>query len=70
MCVVRVCLCVCVLCVRACVCVCVRARVRVRVCVQMVPHGYRVMHGGRLITVFSARNYLERETNDRCVVYI
>ncbi len=37
---------------------------------QMVPHGYRVMHGGRLVTVFSARNYLELEANDSAVLLV
>ena len=25
---------------------------------QFVDHGYKIMHGGQLVTVFSARNYL------------
>lgn len=31
---------------------------------QFVPEGYRVMHSGRLITVFSARNYFEKIENN------
>ena len=31
---------------------------------QYVRHGYKVMHGGRLITLFSARNYFGRVEND------
>ena len=31
---------------------------------QWVPHGYKVMHGGRLCTVFSARNYTGGSLND------
>jgi hypothetical protein len=27
---------------------------------QYVPEGYKIMHGGRLITLFSARDYLQQ----------
>lgn len=37
---------------------------------QFVPEGYRIMHGGRLITVFSARNYFERQTNNGALLLI
>ena len=37
---------------------------------QFVPEGYRIMHGGHLITVFSARNYHECETNSGAILLI
>jgi diadenosine tetraphosphatase ApaH/serine/threonine PP2A family protein phosphatase len=37
---------------------------------QVVHHGYKVMHGGRLLTVFSARNYLGRNTNDAALLLL
>jgi hypothetical protein len=37
---------------------------------QFVPHGYKVMHGGRLVTVFSARNYGGQLINDSAVLLI
>lgn len=37
---------------------------------QFVPEGYRIMHAGRLVTVFSARNYFNRESNDSAVIII
>ena len=37
---------------------------------QWVPHGYKVMHGGRLLTVFSARNYEGRVRNDSAILLI
>ncbi len=37
---------------------------------QFVPHGYKIMHSGRLITVFSARNYFEREENDGALILL
>ena len=37
---------------------------------QFVPEGYRIMHSGHLITVFSARNYHDSETNSGAVLLI
>jgi len=37
---------------------------------QFVPHGYKVMHGGRLVTVFSARNYGGQLMNDSAVLLV
>jgi len=40
---------------------------------QFVPHGYKYMHGGRLITLFSARNYFEmpgERPNDAAVLLL
>ena len=39
---------------------------------QYVRHGYKVMHGGRLITLFSARNYFQRDgqTNDGAMLLL
>eukprot|EP00041_Stephanoeca_diplocostata_P011711 m.193681 g.193681 ORF g.193681 m.193681 type:complete len:676 (+) comp18639_c0_seq1:160-2187(+) len=37
---------------------------------QLVPRGYRVMHDGRLLNVFSARNYLSRFTNDGAILLV
>jgi len=37
---------------------------------QYVRHGYKVMHSGRLITLFSARNYFEEEDNDGALVLL
>ncbi|KAJ1456934.1 Metallo-dependent phosphatase-like protein [Pelagophyceae sp. CCMP2097] len=37
---------------------------------QYVRLGYKYMHGGRLITLFSARNYFGREQNDGAVLLI
>merc|ERR1719181_1277872 len=31
---------------------------------QYVRQGYKVMHGGHLITLFSARNYMDGDEND------
>lgn len=37
---------------------------------QFVDHGYKVMHAGQLITVFSARNYLDVQSNDSALLLI
>ena len=37
---------------------------------QVVPDGYKVMHGGRLLTVFSARNYTGSKTNDAALLLL
>lgn len=37
---------------------------------QLVPEGYRIMHGGHLISLFSARNYCDHDLNDSAVVLI
>ena len=37
---------------------------------QVVGHGYKVMHGGRLVTVFSARNYGGTLGNDAALLLI
>ena len=37
---------------------------------QLAEEGYKIMHGGRLITVFSARNYCEGSANDAAIVLI
>jgi diadenosine tetraphosphatase ApaH/serine/threonine PP2A family protein phosphatase/Ca2+-binding EF-hand superfamily protein len=37
---------------------------------QFVRHGYKIMHGGHLITLFSARNYFSRENNDGALLVI
>lgn len=31
---------------------------------QYIPQGFKIMHGGHLITVFSARNYFQSETGE------
>ena len=37
---------------------------------QVVPDGYKVMHCGRLLTVFSARNYTGSKTNDAALLLL
>jgi len=37
---------------------------------QYVRHGYKVMHGGHLITLFSARNYFEDDDNDGALILL
>jgi len=37
---------------------------------QYVRRGYKYMHGGRLITLFSARNYFGREKNDAGILLV
>ena len=37
---------------------------------QFVDHGYKIMHSGQLLTVFSARNYLDLQSNDSAVLLI
>jgi hypothetical protein len=37
---------------------------------QYVPEGYRIMHSGHLITVFSARNYFRNNTNHGALLLI
>eukprot|EP00038_Savillea_parva_P003507 m.126694 g.126694 ORF g.126694 m.126694 type:complete len:692 (-) comp11194_c0_seq4:242-2317(-) len=37
---------------------------------QWVARGYKVMHGGHLLTVFSARNYFDVEDNDGALLLI
>ena len=37
---------------------------------QVVDQGFRLMHAGRCITVFSARNYTGRDTNDDAMLLV
>lgn len=37
---------------------------------QLVPKGFKHMHGGRLITLFSARNYFESYKNDGALLLL
>ena len=37
---------------------------------QYVRHGYKYMHGGRLVTLFSARNYFGKERNDSAILLV
>ena len=37
---------------------------------EFVPEGFKIMHGGHLMTVFSARNYFSEETNDAALVLL
>ena len=37
---------------------------------QVVPEGYKLMHGGRCITVFSARNYTRAGDNDGALLLV
>ena len=37
---------------------------------EFVPDGYRIMHNGHLITLFSARNYFNHEKNDGALILI
>jgi hypothetical protein len=37
---------------------------------QFVPEGYRIMHSGHLVTVFSARNYHDSETNSGALLLV
>merc|ERR1712008_123774 len=37
---------------------------------QYVRQGYKVMHGGHLITLFSARNYFEEDDNDGALILL
>ena len=37
---------------------------------QFVDDGYKIMHKGRLVTVFSARNYDEKETNNSALILL
>jgi len=37
---------------------------------QYVPQGYKVMHGGHMITLFSARNYVGEEDNDGALLLL
>lgn len=37
---------------------------------QFVPEGYRIMHGGHLVTVFSARDYHDSETNSGALLLV
>jgi len=35
-----------------------------------VDDGYKIMHKGRMLTVFSARNYDEKETNNSALILL
>jgi hypothetical protein len=37
---------------------------------QYVVKGYKILHGGRVLTVFSARNYFDRVQNDSAIILI
>ena len=37
---------------------------------QYVRRGYKYMHAGRLVTLFSARNYFGREENDAALLMV
>ena len=37
---------------------------------QYVAKGYKILHGGRVVTVFSARNYFDRVQNDSAIILI
>mmetsp|Transcript_116371 Transcript_116371/g.336116 ORF Transcript_116371/g.336116 Transcript_116371/m.336116 type:complete len:742 (+) Transcript_116371:81-2306(+) len=37
---------------------------------QYVPQGYKVMHGGHMITLFSARNYVGQDENDSALLLL
>lgn len=37
---------------------------------QFVDDGYKIMHKGKMITVFSARNYDEKETNNSALILL
>lgn len=37
---------------------------------QYVPQGYKVMHGGHMITLFSARNYVGEDDNDGALLLL
>ena len=37
---------------------------------QYVAKGYKILHGGRVLTVFSARNYFDRVQNDSAIILI
>ena len=37
---------------------------------QYVANGYKIVHGGRVLTVFSARNYFDRVQNDSAIILI
>jgi len=37
---------------------------------QYVPQGYKVMHGGHMITLFSARNYVGQDENDGALLLL
>ncbi len=37
---------------------------------QYIPDGYRIMHGGHLINVFSARNYFDHVFNDGALILL
>ena len=37
---------------------------------QYVRRGYKYMHGGRLVTLFSARNYFGKEKNDSAILLV
>lgn len=37
---------------------------------KVVAEGFKVMHGGHLMTVFSARNYCGTDTNDAALLLV